>query len=144
MDNDECIIYEKGDALKVSFIFGDGNFAESLNKAEYISQIENYDKKMYEHLIEIRQEIEDKEGVLKEEKRSVNNKLMDYTRNPSSSKDVGDVARVAYDNIQNNPDADMNIQTKPVDNNKTQPAVNKNISLDDAEQRTMKRIGNNT
>ena len=74
-----------------------------------------------------------------EYKRSVNNKLMDYRRNPSSSKDVGDVARVGYDNIQNNPDANMNIQTKPVDNNKTQPAVNKNIRLDDAEQRTLRK-----
>lgn len=64
-------MYEKGDTSLLTTFFTARNYADFLNKAEYINHIEDYDKKMYENLISIRKEIEDKEEELREEKEQL-------------------------------------------------------------------------
>lgn len=61
-------MYERGNNSLVVTFFSSKSYSDFLNKAEYISHIERYDKKMYENLIAIRKEIQDKEGILHEEK----------------------------------------------------------------------------
>ena len=64
-------MYEKGNNSLLTSFFTAKSYSDFLNKAEYINRLERYDKKMYEHLIEIRQEIQSTEGVLKEEKKQL-------------------------------------------------------------------------
>lgn len=61
-------LYEKGDALKVSFIFGDGNFAESLNKAEYIEKMSAYDRRMLDEYVAYSEYVSLCKKTLEEEK----------------------------------------------------------------------------
>lgn len=61
-------MYEKGETSLLATFFTSKNYTDFLNKAEYINHIEEYDKRMYEKLISIRNEIEDKEAVLRDEK----------------------------------------------------------------------------
>lgn len=60
-------MYEKGDYSLVTTFFSSKSYADFLNKAEYVSRIEDYDRRMYENLIDIRKDIELKEEKLREE-----------------------------------------------------------------------------
>lgn len=64
-------MYEKGDTTLLTTFFSSKSYADFLNKAEYVSQIEEYDKRMYENLITIRLEIEAKEAQLLEEEEQL-------------------------------------------------------------------------
>lgn len=64
-------MYEKGDTSLLTSFFTARNYADFLNKAEYVNHIERYDKKMYENLITARQEIEEKEATLKAEEEQL-------------------------------------------------------------------------
>lgn len=64
-------MYERGHNTLITSFFSARSYSDFLNKAEYINQIENYDKRMYEHLIAIRQDIESQEKVLQEEKKQL-------------------------------------------------------------------------
>jgi len=61
-------MYERGTDTLIVSLFTAKSYSDFLNKAEYINHIENYDKKMYEKLIEIRIDIENKEEQLRNEK----------------------------------------------------------------------------
>lgn len=64
-------IYEKGDSSLLEAFLSARNYADFLNKAEYVSHVEEYDKKMFETMVELREEIEDKEEKLEEEKKEL-------------------------------------------------------------------------
>jgi len=64
-------MYEKGETSLLATFFTAKNYTDFLNKAEYINHIEEYDKKMYENLINIREEIEEKEAALQAEKEQL-------------------------------------------------------------------------
>lgn len=64
-------MYEKGTDTLLMSLFTAKSYSDFLNKAEYINHIENYDKKMYEKLIEIREDIEQKEEQLRYEKKQL-------------------------------------------------------------------------
>ena len=66
-------MYERGDKTLISTFFSSRSYADFLNKAEYIDRIEDYDKKMYDTLIQIRKEIEVKENTLKTEEEQLQN-----------------------------------------------------------------------
>ncbi|MCR5108522.1 MAG: cell wall hydrolase [Lachnospiraceae bacterium] len=64
-------MYEKGDMSLLETFAAASSFADFLNKAEYVSKVEAYDKKMFEELVSIREDIEEKEAVLEGEKQEL-------------------------------------------------------------------------
>ncbi|MBO4267629.1 MAG: cell wall hydrolase [Lachnospiraceae bacterium] len=64
-------MYERGDRTLVSTFFRARSYADFLNKAEYTTRVEDYDKKMYDNLAQIRKDVEEKESVLKEEEEQL-------------------------------------------------------------------------
>ena len=64
-------MYERGDKTLLTTFFSSRSYSDFLNKADYIDRIEDYDKKMYDNLIQIRKDIEDKENVLKTEEEQL-------------------------------------------------------------------------
>lgn len=64
-------MYERGESSMLTTFFSSKSYTDFLNKAEYVNIIEGYDKKMYENLIDIRNEIEDEEARLKAEEEQL-------------------------------------------------------------------------
>ena len=64
-------MYERGDKSLITTFFSSHSYADFLNKADYIDRIEDYDKKMYDNLIQIRSQIEEKERVLRAEEEQL-------------------------------------------------------------------------
>lgn len=64
-------MYERGDTSLLTSFFSARSYADFLNKAEYVNHIEEYDKRMYENLIDIRVQVEEKEATLKEEQNQL-------------------------------------------------------------------------
>ena len=61
-------MYEKSDYVFLETLFGSGSLGDALNKADYVAQIAEYDRKKLEEYKATRREIEEKEARLKEEK----------------------------------------------------------------------------
>ena len=64
-------MYERGDKSLIMTFFSSRSYADFLNKADYIDRIEDYDKKMYDNLIQIRRDIEDRESNLRGEEEQL-------------------------------------------------------------------------
>ncbi len=64
-------MYERGDKSIVTAFFSARSYADFLNKAEYTTRIEDYDKKMYDNLIQIRKDVEEKEEILRKEEEQL-------------------------------------------------------------------------
>lgn len=64
-------MYERGDKTLLMTFFSSKSYSDFLNKAEYIDRIEDYDKKMYDNLIGIRRDIEEKESKLRSEEEQL-------------------------------------------------------------------------
>ena len=64
-------MYERGDKTLLTTFFSSRSYADFLNKADYIDRMEDYDKKMYDNLIQIRKEIEVKEKDLRAEEEQL-------------------------------------------------------------------------
>lgn len=64
-------MYERGDKSLISTFFSSRSYSDFLNKADYIDRIEDYDKKMYDNLIQIRSGIEEKEEALRTEEEQL-------------------------------------------------------------------------
>lgn len=64
-------MYEKQDNVLLGMIFGSSNFADFLNKNNYIEQLSAYDRRMFNEYVETRQLIEEKEAVLEEEREQL-------------------------------------------------------------------------
>lgn len=64
-------MYERGGNSLLSTFFSSRSYADFLNKTEYIDKVEEYDKKMYEKLIEIREGVEEKQTILEEEEQQL-------------------------------------------------------------------------
>ena len=60
-------VYEKGDPTLLSTFLQTTNYADFLNKAEYVSKLEDYDRRLFDLLVEQRRTVEEKEEVLKKE-----------------------------------------------------------------------------
>ncbi|MCR5301481.1 MAG: cell wall hydrolase [Lachnospiraceae bacterium] len=64
-------MYERGDKTLLTTFFSSRSYADFLNKADYIDRMEDYDKKMYDNLIQIRKDIEVKEEKLRTEEEQL-------------------------------------------------------------------------
>lgn len=64
-------MYERGDKSLLTTFFSSRSYADFLNKAEYTTRVEDYDRKMYDNLIEIRSRIEEKESTLRAEEEQL-------------------------------------------------------------------------
>ncbi len=73
-------MYERGDKTLLTTFFSSRSYADFLNKADYIDRMEEYDRKMYDSLIQIRKEVETKEGKLREEEEQLKS-LMKQAQN---------------------------------------------------------------
>lgn len=72
-------VYEKGNSTVFQTFIQTENYADFLNKAEYVGKLEDYDKKMFDVLVEQRKAVEEKEQVLEEEVEQLN-ELMDEAK----------------------------------------------------------------
>ncbi len=61
-------MYERGDSSLLEAFLMAKSYSEFLNKAEYVNKVEEYDQKMFENLVALRQSVEEKEANLEEEK----------------------------------------------------------------------------
>lgn len=61
-------MYENGDTQMIDLLFGSKSVTEFLNKAEYITELADYDQKMLDKLKETKQEVADAKVALEEEK----------------------------------------------------------------------------
>lgn len=59
------VIYEKGDVSLLQTFMQTSNYSDFLNKAEYVGRLEEYDRKMFDDLVQQRKLVEEKEQVLK-------------------------------------------------------------------------------
>ena len=64
-------MYERGGRTLIDTFFSARSYADFLNKTEYIDRIEDYDKKMYDNLIRMRRDIEDRESALRGEEEQL-------------------------------------------------------------------------
>ena len=64
-------MYEKQNNMMLGMFFGSSNFADFLNKNNYIEQLSAYDRKMFNEYVETRQLIEEKEAVLEQEREQL-------------------------------------------------------------------------
>lgn len=60
-------IYEKGDVSLFQTFMQTTNYSDFLNKAEYVGKLEEYDRKMFDSLVQQRKIVEEKEKVLEVE-----------------------------------------------------------------------------
>ena len=70
------VIYEKGDVSLFQAFVQTSNYSDFLNKAEYVSKLEEYDRKMFDVLVQQRKTVEEKEEILETEVEQLN-ELMD-------------------------------------------------------------------
>lgn len=68
-------MYENGNTEYMDLILGSGSISEFLNKAEYISQIVEYDRNMLNKMRDTKVQIEETRAVLEEEQANLNNLL---------------------------------------------------------------------
>lgn len=61
-------MYEKGDSTYLQLLLESQNFSEAVNKAEYINQLYDYDRKMLEEYEAVKEECENLKNQLEEEK----------------------------------------------------------------------------
>ncbi len=64
-------MYERSDYALLETLLGSGSLAEALNKADYVEQIADYDRKKLEEYEAIRIKIQEEEAKLKEEKEEL-------------------------------------------------------------------------
>ncbi|MBR5577358.1 MAG: cell wall hydrolase [Lachnospiraceae bacterium] len=64
-------MYERNDYALLEAIFASGSFGDALNKADYVKQIAEYDRKKLQEYEETRKLIEEEEARLKEEKQQL-------------------------------------------------------------------------
>lgn len=64
-------VYEKGESSLLEAFLTASSYSDFLNKAEYVSRVEEYDQKMLESLMTLRREIESKEAALETEKQEL-------------------------------------------------------------------------
>lgn len=91
-------MYERSDYVFIETLIGSGSLGDALNKADYVAQIAEYDRKKLEEYKAIRMEIEEKEAKLKEEKEELDglkkqvqaekNKVNSYVKQTSSKISV--------------------------------------------------------
>lgn len=60
-------VYEKGNMTLLQTFLQTTNYADFLNKAEYVGKLEDYDRKLFDVLVEQRRTVEEKEEVLEKE-----------------------------------------------------------------------------
>lgn len=77
-------MYENGNTEYLDLILGSGSISEFLNKAEYISQIVEYDRNMLEKMRDTKAEIEQTRTVLQDEQANLN-VLLDTAQNEQQS-----------------------------------------------------------
>lgn len=61
-------IYESGDPSILTSFLACKSYAEFLNKAEYVNRTEEFDKKVFDNMIRLRKEVQEKKEVLDSEK----------------------------------------------------------------------------
>lgn len=60
-------MYEKGDASMIDAFLSAKSYSDFLNKAEYVNKIEDYDLRMYQNLVTLKESIQEREARLEEE-----------------------------------------------------------------------------
>ncbi|MBO4903137.1 MAG: cell wall hydrolase [Lachnospiraceae bacterium] len=64
-------IYEKGESSLLEAFLTASSYSDFLNKAEYVSKVEEYDQRMFENLVAMRRDIEDREAKLEAERKEL-------------------------------------------------------------------------
>lgn len=62
-------MYENGESSFVDMVMESGSISELLNRAEYVSQIAEYDRKMLKEYAAVKDEVADRERILRKNTR---------------------------------------------------------------------------
>ena len=69
-------MYEDGGVAAIEKIFTSGSISEMLNQAEYIQEIDSYDRKMLDEYVQTKNNIADLKAQLEQEQKNMQNSWM--------------------------------------------------------------------
>ncbi len=137
-------MYEKQDNVLLGMVFGSSNFADFLNKNNYIEQLSAYDRRMFNEYVQTRQLIEEKEAVLEEEREQ----LEDYkVKEQAEQSRVSGLVNQTSGSIKQyaNDITDAEAKAKALEDQiKAQEADIKKLEAKLAEEMRMSRLAKNS
>lgn len=99
-------MYERGEVAYMELFFSAENFADFLNKSEYVERLSEYDRRMLENYIELQEEIRKKEQTLVDERAA-----LDVLREDAQTKQE-EVAGLVQETSANMADYEEQISAK--------------------------------
>lgn len=137
-------MYEKQNNMVLGMFFGASNFADFLNKNNYIEQLSAYDRKMFNEYVQTRQLIEEKEAALEEEREQ----LEDYkVKEQAEQSRVSGLVNQTSGSIKQyaNDITDAEAKAKALEDQiKAQEADIKKLEAKLAEEMRMSRLAKNS
>ncbi len=137
-------MYEKQSNMVLGMFFGANNFADFLNKNNYIEQLSAYDRKMFNEYVQTRQLIEEKEAALEEEREQ----LEDYkVKEQAEQSRVSGLVNQTSGSIKQyaNDITDAEAKSKALEDQiKAQEADIKKLEAKLAEEMRMSRLAKNS
>lgn len=137
-------MYEKQNNMVLGMFFGANNFADFLNKNNYIEQLSAYDRKMFNEYVQTRQLIEEKEAALEEEREQ----LEDYkVKEQAEQSRVSGLVNQTSGSIKQyaNDITDAEAKAKALEDQiKAQEADIKKLEAKLAEEMRMSRLAKNS
>ena len=129
-------MYEKGQVMYVELLFGASNFADMLNKAEYIEQLSAYDRQKLEEYIANEQLIQLTKEALEEEKETLEEAKAEVETEEANMQDLlndknTELANVNSD-IKNKEAAIAEYEAQIAEENETIAALEKAVEADKA------------
>lgn len=95
----QCM-YEKGETSYVEIFMNTSNFAEVLNKVDYIEQLYVYDRNLLEAYTEIKEEVASAKEVLETERMALQVTLYEYEEEQSALDELLDSKKSEVDNYE--------------------------------------------
>ncbi|WP_081669061.1 cell wall hydrolase [Butyrivibrio sp. VCB2001] len=137
-------MYEKQNNMMLGMFFGANNFADFLNKNNYIEQLSAYDRKMFNEYVETRQLIEEKEAVLEQEREQLEDyKVKEQAEQSRVSGLVNQTSGSIKQYANDISDAEAKAQALE-DQIKAQEADIKKLEAKLAEEMRMSRLAKNS
>lgn len=93
-------MYEKGDATFLQLLMGSQNFGEALNKADYIEQLYDYDRKMLDEYILAKEETAALKEQLEEEKAELEAQEYELTEEQKNLEEILNEKQRLYDDYE--------------------------------------------
>ena len=94
------VMYEKGDSTYLQLLLESQNFSEAVNKAEYITQLYDYDRRMLEEYEAAKEECENLKNRLEEEKAELEAQQHELQEEQKNLETLLSEKQKIYDNYE--------------------------------------------